>query len=229
MTNHSRSNLGAYIVIGLGILLLVGQMGLFDLGGIFGSVISFSWPMFIIIPGVIFLLIAWFGNRTEGFAIPGTIITGTGLILTVQNATNHWESWAYVWALYPGLVGLGIMFMGWRTNNTRQFEEGRRLTFGSVLATALFFAFFEGLIFNNVFSWNLLPVVLIGLGLVLLFRSRSAPAKAKNEPMLASEKPKNPPMQPVNGKPRSAADIDPELRRKIDEALSEDAPPAPKA
>jgi hypothetical protein len=228
MTRQSRSNIGAYLLIGLGILFLVGQTGILDLGGIFDTVFDLSWPMFIIIPGVVFLLIAWFGNKTEGFAVPGTIITGTGVIMTVQNATNHWESWAYVWTLYPGLVGLAIMFMGWRTNNTKQFDDGRKMVFGSVVACAIFFAIFEGLIFNNVFSWNLLPVVLIGLGLVLLFRSRlPAPAKAKNEPMLMTDKPKNPPA-PTNGKPRSAADIDPELRRKIDEALNEDVPPAPK-
>jgi hypothetical protein len=222
MTRQFRSNIGAYLLIGLGILFLAGQTGLINIGDFFGSVLELWWPMFIFIPGVVFLLVAWFGKKTEGLAIPGAIITGTGAIMTVQNITNHWESWAYVWTLYPGLVGLALMYMGWRTNNTQQLDDGRKMAFASLLSCAVFFAIFEGLIFNNVFSWNLLPVVLIGLGVVLLFRSRLPGAKAKNAPIMTADKRKH---LPTNDKPFSAADIDPELRRKIDEVLAEDTPP----
>jgi hypothetical protein len=227
MKDQSRSNIGAYLLIGLGIIFLAAQTGILNLGGLFDSLFSFSWPFFVIIPGVVLLALAAFGKGTAGFAIPGTLITGTGLILGVQNATNYWESWAYVWALYPGMVGLAIMYMGWRANNARQRDDGRKLVLGSLVATAIFFAIFEGLIFNNIFSWNLLPVALIGVGAFLLFRDRFMPAPRKAK-FAAAEKPKHipTPAAPVNGKPRSAADIDPELRRKIDEALGEETPPS---
>ena len=43
------------------------------------------------------------GAISEGLAIAGSIVTVSGLILLIQDATAHYESWAYAWALvFPG-------------------------------------------------------------------------------------------------------------------------------
>ncbi len=60
MTTRSN-NLGAYILIGLGVLFLAGQIFDFDIGRIF----DISWPLFVVIPGVIFLIIHFMFEKPD--------------------------------------------------------------------------------------------------------------------------------------------------------------------
>src|SRR5882672_4450267 len=79
-------------LIALGVLVFLGQLTGF--GGMFSTL----WPLFVAVPGLAFLYFAYTGSKnTVGLAVPGTVITGTGLILFYQNITGHWASWAYVW------------------------------------------------------------------------------------------------------------------------------------
>ena len=89
--------LGGLLVL-VGAVLLLGQFVRIDVG-------HYGWPFFVIAPGVLILFVALSarGMVGEGLAILGSIITVTGLILLYQNATDHFESWAYAWALvFPG-------------------------------------------------------------------------------------------------------------------------------
>ena len=52
------------------------------------------------------------GKQAAGFAIPGTIVSGVGLVLLFQNITQHWESMSYFWTLIILFVGIGIYIMG---------------------------------------------------------------------------------------------------------------------
>ena len=70
----------------------------------------FDWPFYVIGLGLVFLLLSIITGE-GGFAVPGSIIGGIGGILFYQNLTNDWVSWAYLWVLIPGLVGLGL-FIG---------------------------------------------------------------------------------------------------------------------
>src|SRR3989440_4888262 len=101
--------LGGLLVL-IGAVLLAGQFVRVDVG-------HYGWPFFVIAPGVLLLLIALTspGVVGEGLAIAGSIITVTGLILLYQNSTDHFESWAYAWALvFPGAIGLGMSLYGLR-------------------------------------------------------------------------------------------------------------------
>lgn len=171
MNSRSSSNIGAYILIGLGVLFLAGQVFDFDLGRIF----DISWHLFVIIPGVIFLIIALTGDqRAAGFAIPGTIITGTGAILWFQDTFNRWETWAYVWTLYPVFLGAAFILMGARLNNATQIRTGRGFLQWGLIAFVIFAAMFELLIFNDggqIGRW-LVPGLLILGGVYLLFFRR---------------------------------------------------------
>ena len=112
---------GAAVLIGLGIIFLLDEFLDF-------SFLGQLWPFLIILPGLAFLAVAWMGTeKSVQLVYPGAIITGTGLILLVQNITGRFESWSYAWALYPALVGLANMFVGRRTHNDRVYKEGRRL------------------------------------------------------------------------------------------------------
>jgi hypothetical protein len=203
----SGRNATAMILIGLGILFLIAQTFRLDF---FGAL----WPAIVMLPGLAFLYFAVRGDKgAVGLAVPGAVITGTGVILFYQNITNHWESWAYVWSLYPVFVGLALTYIGRRTESEGQLKAGQGLIRWGLIAFVGLWIVFELLIFRggSIFGNYLLPVVLIGAGLYLMLR-RSTPEKVKivyTEP----EKPK-----PTNGhRPTPSED----LQAKIDEALAE--------
>ena len=105
-------------------------------------------------------------------AVPGAIVTGTGAILFYQNVTNHWESWAYAWALYPVFLGLALTFMGERSHNQSAINTGRGFVRWGGIAFVALWALFELVIFagNRGIGNVLLPAFLIGAGLWMLLR-----------------------------------------------------------
>src|SRR5260370_6027146 len=99
--------LGGLLVL-IGAILLLGQFVRIDIG-------RYGWPFFMIAPGVVILFVALTarGAISEGLAVLGSIITVTGLILLFQDATDHFESWAYAWALvFPRATGVGMILYG---------------------------------------------------------------------------------------------------------------------
>ena len=133
--------LGGLLVL-LGAILLLGQFVHVDLG-------HYGWPFFVIVPGVALLAVALAGRGAvgEGLAIAGSIVTVTGLILLYQNATDHFESWAYAWALvFPGAVGTGMILYGLSAGRSGNVRAGSRLVGVGVVIFLLGAAFFEGVI-----------------------------------------------------------------------------------
>lgn len=163
--------------VALGVLLiLVGGLWLLA-RALDVNVWGLGWPLFVLVPGVIMLLggITSDSERADGI-IPGTMVTITGLILLYQNATGHWESWSYAWALIaPFGPGLGMLLHGFRNDDP---EEGRRAIPAMVSGLTLFvvgIAFFEGLIGVSGRDFGVvgdiaLPVLLIAAGLYFMFR-----------------------------------------------------------
>jgi hypothetical protein len=87
------------------------------------------------------------GALGEGLAILGSIITVTGLILLYQNATDHFESWAYAWTLiFPGAVGVGMILYGLVALRPGNVRAGTRLVGISLVLFLVGVAFFEGVI-----------------------------------------------------------------------------------
>jgi hypothetical protein len=210
MMNQSNRDVGrtlpAVILISLGVLFLFGQIFSFNF---FGTV----WPFLVVIPGLAFLYFAISGGRgTVGLAVPGAIITGTGAILFYQNITNHWESWAYVWTLYPVFVGMALTYIGQRTENPDAHRAGQGLVRWGLIAFVGAWAFFELIIFNGGGALGnfLLPALLIGVGVWLLFR-RNTPSRRKVYTVDVPAKPKN-----TNGHYTND-----DLQAKIDAALAE--------
>lgn len=223
--NHESNTgrtVGALVLIGLGVLFLIGQV--FDIGGVLGAL----WPFFIILPGAAFLYAAVKGGKNEaGLAMPGAIIGGTGLILLYQNLTNHWESWAYAWTLYPLFVGLALTFMGQRTGSQGTLRTGQGFVRYSGIAFIALATLFELFIFNEGgFLSNLVvPLVLIGAGVYMLFRNgfRGTGAlniqKSKNDVIFTG-----PAVIGTKAKNGSGPLMGDRLRREIDAALAEDEP-----
>ena len=133
--------LGGLLVLA-GAVLLVGQLIHIDVG-------HYGWPFFVIAPGVLILFVALMarGALGEGLAILGSIIAVTGLILLYQNATDHFESWAYAWTLiFPGAVGVGMVLYGLAAGRPGNVRAGTRLVGIGVVLFLLGVAFFEGVL-----------------------------------------------------------------------------------
>jgi hypothetical protein len=145
----------------------------------FESVVD--WPFWIIGPGLIFLFAALVSTVTE-LAIPGSIITGIGLILTYQNETGDWVSWSYAWALIISFVGIGI-FLSYalRGKFRKAFSEASGPFMTGLVMFLIFGSIFRAAYGQSPFMGDYWPVLLIALGLWMLvrpfFRRSKAPTK----------------------------------------------------
>lgn len=230
MNNQPQNgrNVGAILLIAIGVLFFATQV----LGVNIWSMFGLSWPLFIFLPGLVFLALAFLGDKkAAGFVVPGAIITGTGAILAVQNATGRWESWAYVWTLYPVFLGFALMFLGRRTDSQKTEQTGRGFVTWGTVGFLIGFTFFELLIFGGMAGLGnlLLPLILIGVGVLMLTGGRL--------PLSNGDKSKRKNDAPVYSGPRVingsrsngySPSVDPDLQRRIDEAIAEDDPDAPK-
>jgi hypothetical protein len=169
-----RSGLRQSTIVGgllvlVGIILLLGQFVHLDLG-------RDGWPFFVIVPGVALLVVALASRGVigEGLAIAGSTVTVSGLILLYQNATDHFESWSYAWALvFPGAVGSGMILYGLAAGRPGNVRAGSRLVAIGVVLFLLGAAFFEGVLGIGGYNFGrstgaIVGAVIIALGALLL-------------------------------------------------------------
>ena len=159
-----QSTIFGGLLVLLGAILLLGQFVHLDLG-------RYGWPFFIIVPGLALLVAALAGRGVvgEGLAIAGSIVTVTGLILLYQNATDHFESWAYAWALVvPGAVGSGMILYGLAAGRPGNVRAGSRLVGIAVVIFLLGAAFFEGVLGIGGYEFGRSTGVAVGAVIILL-------------------------------------------------------------
>jgi hypothetical protein len=126
-----------------------------------------SWPLFIIGLGVLLLLIGLL-TGVPAMAVPACIVGGIGGLLYWQNATDNWASWAYVWTLIPGFVGIGVILSGLFSGQPRKaIRDGG----GSILVSLVLFTIFGFFFGRDAFQGILWPILLIALGAVVLIRT----------------------------------------------------------
>ena len=121
----------------------------------------FAWPMWVVFAGAVLLVIGLLSGA-PAMAIPACIVAGIGGILYYQNATGNWESWAYMWTLIPGFVGLGSILAGVLGED---FKSSLRTGLNSLVVSALLFAVF-GTFFH---AWNIFGVYSTYIPIALLF------------------------------------------------------------
>jgi len=137
--NDQSDNRGlSGVFIGLGVLLVVlgtlfsvGQAAGFELG-------RFGWPFFVIVPGLVVFGVGLAASDPPGgrITLVGAAVTMVGLILLYQNAADHFESWAYAWALvFPTSTGLGRMAYGSLRGSKEMVATGGRM---AAIGAALF-------------------------------------------------------------------------------------------
>ncbi len=133
----------------------------------------FTWPFFIIIPGVLMFLSAFILERQAGvtLAIFGGMVTMTGVILMIQNLFDLYATWAYAWALIaPTSMGLAKLLYGTLRGLGDEVKNGLAMTGVGAVIFVVAGAFFELIIDINGFglnvSWLCLPTLLIGGGII---------------------------------------------------------------
>jgi peptidoglycan/LPS O-acetylase OafA/YrhL len=128
---------------------------------------SFTWPMWTIGAGLLIFLIGLI-TGAPGMAVPASIVAGIGGILYYQNQTDDYGSWAYMWALIPGFVGVGTILAGLLGENTRKnLAHGLNLIVISTLLFLVFATFLGGLSILGDYG---AAVILILLGVYILIR-----------------------------------------------------------
>lgn len=167
---------GGLTVLGT-ILVLVGA-GWFVLRELridpLGAIADAGWPYFVIIPGVVMLVASLVRTPPHGagFAIAGSIVTTVGAVLLYQQATGHWESWAYAWALVgPGGAGLGMLFYGLIFGQRDLLAAGARLIAIAAAIFAVGYWYFETIFASGRAPLELgewWPIVVVGAGLLAL-------------------------------------------------------------
>ncbi|HUF07208.1 MAG TPA: hypothetical protein VMP86_07460 [Candidatus Binatia bacterium] len=164
--------LGVILVV-VGLVLFLGQLldiGIGDIG--IGDI---GWPFFVIAIGLVLLVLGLSVVRETGLIVGGTVVTVVGLVLFYQHRTDHWESWAYAWALVgPAASGLGLALSGIRFRDGGDVRRGTWGMLGGLALFAIGFLFFEGVIGISgerlPFADWVLPVAVIVIGAVLLAR-----------------------------------------------------------
>ena len=174
MSRHKRSNLtSGLVLILIGAILLALQV-FPGLGAWFNF--TFTWPMIIIFVALGLLVIGLLSGEPD-MAIPACIVGGIGGILYFQTiGVLTWQSWAYMWTLIPGFVGVGILIAGLLNWRRKQIGEGLE----SILTSAVLFTIF-GSLFGDIFGYfpfkYYLPFALIALGVFLFIRALLRPVK----------------------------------------------------
>jgi hypothetical protein len=144
-----------------------------------------AWPVFVIAPGLGLVFAGLVGVRARWMVVAGTIVTLVGLLLLYQQRTDHWESWAYAWALVGlGGAGLGIAVAGLVHGDADGVRRGVQYMLSGGALFALGLLYFEGTIGIGderapFPEWTLAAVIIaVGLALVgwALLRRKAAPA-----------------------------------------------------
>ena len=163
--------IGAVLIL-LGIAFLMTRFLIsvldFDLG-------RYTWPLFIIVPGLLMFLGAFLLERQAGsiLAMFGGMVSMTGLILMVQNFFDLYATWAYAWALIaPTSMGLAKLVYGVVRGWREEVKIGLAMTGIGAAMFVVAGAFFELVIGLNGFppnvSWLCWPSLLIGGGVSTL-------------------------------------------------------------
>lgn len=175
--------LGGVLIV-LGLIFFAGQQLNIDIG-------EATWPFYVIAPGIALVALGLTQRHGSGLAIFGSIVTMVGLVLLYQNATDHWESWAYAWALVgPGGSGLGMLLYGTRSGDRKMARDGFWTILVAIGIFAVGLVFFEGVLGISgdrlpLPRW-VLPVAVIVIGVLVLirgltFREQRGPAWTTEE------------------------------------------------
>ncbi len=144
------------------LLLLIGAMLILSNFGVIEIVWDNLWPLFLLIPGIVFELSYFIYRKDAGLLVPGGILITYGLLFLV-NVNYGWHLMDNLWPIFPLGVAIGLFqlyLFGER-------EKGLLIPIGILGAISLFF-----LINNLVFiDFGLLAgILLVLIGIWIIFK-----------------------------------------------------------
>lgn len=126
---------------------------------------EYFWPVFVLIPGLVFEAGFFMSGRNPGLLVPGGILTTIGMLFFFETFTN-WRFAEYTWPVYILSVAIGLAQLyvfGIR-------EKG--LLIPVVILTLVAVVSFVMMVFGGILSWlnysMVLPAVMILIGLYIL-------------------------------------------------------------
>ena len=152
---NRRSYFSGVVIIAIGVLLLLGKMGLFEITG--GQI----WPMFVLIPGVFFHFLFFAKGVPSGVLVPGGILSTYSIMFFFCNLVG-WEAMSYLW---PGFI-LGVAIGLFEAYFFDPNKSKAAFIGSAILATisAVFFCF--TLIFTS--GIYVIAVALILIGVIMI-------------------------------------------------------------
>jgi hypothetical protein len=144
------------------LLLFIGAMLILSNFGVIEIVWDNLWPLFLLIPGIVFELSYFIYRKDAGLLVPGGILITYGLLFLV-NVNYGWHLMDNLWPIFPLGVAIGLFqlyLFGER-------EKGLLIPIGILGAISLFF-----LINNLVFiDFGLLAgILLVLIGIWIIFK-----------------------------------------------------------
>jgi len=154
-----NTNLGIALIL-IGSLLFANRY--FELN-IFSM--KYFWPLFILIPGLVFEAGFFLSGRNTGLLVPGGILTTIGLLFFFEVFTD-WNFAEYTWPVYIFSVAVGLaqlyLFGG------RQ----RGLLVSAAILSLMAFVSFLMAVFGGLLTWlnysTIIPIILILAGVYIL-------------------------------------------------------------
>ena len=144
------------LLLFIGVLLILANFGVIEI------VWENLWPLFLLIPGILFELSYFIYRKDAGLLVPGGILITYGLLFLV-NVIYGWHLMEDLWPIFPlgAAIGLFQLYLfGVR-------EKGLLIPIGILGAISLFF------LINNLFFidfWLLAGIALVVVGIWIIFK-----------------------------------------------------------
>lgn len=97
-----KNYLWGVLLIAIGIILLADKV--LNIGILYTVNL---WPIFVLVPGLIFELSYFTSGRNPGLLVPGGILTTIGFLFFFETFTG-WSFSEYTWPIYPLAVAIGL-------------------------------------------------------------------------------------------------------------------------
>jgi hypothetical protein len=155
---HSNRGLGIILLI-IGVIMLLNNIQIITFN------IELLWPLFMIIPGIMFHL-GFFNGRHKNnpsVLMAGAVLSIYGLYF-LFNIITHWQFSHNTWPIIPLGIGVGFFEMYWFAG--KKSQHGISGLF--IIALSLFAFVIDT--FNLSFAY-ILPITLILVGVVIVSQS----------------------------------------------------------
>jgi hypothetical protein len=102
---------------------------------------------------------------------PGGLLLTLGSLLFLMGLVNHFEAWAYAWALLPVGFVLGMMYAQRFDEEHRIHQRGAKVIRFFISGFMILALFFELLVFESLGPWW--PLLLVGTGAYMLWQKKA--------------------------------------------------------